>query len=94
MAKLYCLFDTVAEEGTPIFEARNDAMARRIFENMKEFPVGATREDFRLIKLGSYFPGNEKDKPKIFGLSLSQDITKVDKYSDGELEQEELNEAV
>jgi len=74
--KLYCLWDKDAEEGGALFEARNDNMARRIYNGLKEFPEGTSREDFKLMKLGSYFHGNEKDKPHIYAMSMPIDITK------------------
>ena len=77
MAKIYCLYDTVAEESGPLFEAKTDAMAKRIFDNIKEFPEGATREDFRLFKLGSYFHGNFKERPGLFSLSQAIDLTRM-----------------
>ena len=76
--RIYTIYDTIAEESGPLFEARNDFIARRIFNNMNEesFPPGATRQDFKLLKLGSYFHGSEKEKPKVYGLTESYDITK------------------
>ena len=75
--KLYCIFDTVAEEGGPIFEARNDNMARRIYDNIKEFPPGSVKSDFRLIKLGCYNRGDSKERPYILAKEKAQDITYI-----------------
>jgi len=77
MAKIYCLYDTVAEESGMLFEARTDALAHRIYETMDEkaLPPGAKREDFKLMKLGSYFHGDGTKKPQIYGLSSAYDIT-------------------
>jgi len=77
MAKIYCLFDVVAEESGPVFECRNDAMARRLFDTMKDenFPPGSSRVDFKLMKLGSFFHGDQFKKPMLYGLSQAMDIT-------------------
>ena len=89
--KIYCLYDTIAEEAGPLFEAKNDNMARRIYQGFSEFPVGAKKEDFALLKLGYFDRGNEKEKPHVMGLTKSVDITKC--YSIGEFyEPDEKNE--
>ena len=75
--RLYCMYDTVAEEAGTIFEARNDFMARRIIKSMDEkaLPPGSTIADFRLFKLGSFDHGDNGKKPKVFGLSEAYDVT-------------------
>ena len=75
--KLYCLLDEIAEEAGPIFECRNDAMALRVFENMKEenLPIGSKKSDFKLVLLGSYDRGDSQNRPSIQGLSLARFIT-------------------
>jgi len=80
--RLYTLYDTIAEEAGPIFEARNDNIARRIYTTMNKdsLPPGATLEDFKLLKLGSFFHGNEKEKPHLYGLSVAYDVTKDNGY--------------
>ena len=86
--KLYCMYDNVAEESGMLFEARNDFMAHRIFDNVTEWPQGASKKDFSLLKLGSYFHGNEFEKPKVMGLSKSEDITRVAQKNDGLMPEE------
>ena len=90
--KLYCLFDTVAEEAGPLFESRNDALARRIYEQF-ELPTGSSRSDFKLMKLGSYFRGNETEKPAVYALAKPYDITNV-AIRNLETEEEKQDEAV
>ena len=63
--RLYCLFDTVAEESGPLFEARNDFMARRIVDSINEWPTGSKKSDFELYKLGYYDRGDRDVKPRI-----------------------------
>jgi hypothetical protein len=84
MSRIYCLHDVVAEEAGPMFEARNDAVARRIFETLddKAFPPGSDRGDFRLLKLGSFFHGSEKEGPNLKALSKPLDVTRHDRLMD------------
>ena len=97
--KLYCLWDTYAEEAGPIFEARNDFIARRTFNSMPpdSLPNGAKLKDFRLYKLGAYNRGDGDRKPYVTAFEKAYDITKEDKFSSYEIEteqKEEVNEAV
>ena len=94
--RIYCMYDSVAEEAGTIFEARNDAMARRAFStiNPESLPPGSTKEDFRLFKLGSFFRGNDTERPCVKGFAKAYDITNgeaVLAFGDKEIEQ---NEAV
>ena len=79
MKKIYCLYDTVSEESGPLFEARNDEMAQRIYNSMKpeNLPPGSDLKDFRVLCLGSYFTGDAGNMPYLLGLSKSKDITRV-----------------
>jgi len=53
MTGLYCIYDSLAEEAGPIFQAANDAVAARSFRNVvKDFKEG--RQDYTLMKLGTY----------------------------------------
>ena len=65
MAKVYCLYDTVAEESGPLFEARNDVIASRILEAIENLPKGASKDDFRVIRLGYYDHGENGLMPAI-----------------------------
>ena len=94
MARIYCIYDTVSEESGPLFEAKNDVMARRIYNNLQELPPGSVKDDFKLIKLGSYFHGNEKEGPKIYGLNKALDITRVSDAVNDALMEEDTHEAV
>ena len=75
--RLYCMYDTVSEESGMIFEARNDAVARRIYLTMDEtaLPPGSEKKDFKLYKLGSYDHGSFQKPPSIQALSVPYDIT-------------------
>jgi hypothetical protein len=75
--KIYCLYDEVAEEAGPLFEARNDNMARRIRENldMSQLPAGSHISDYRLFKLGFFNRGDSQARPFITALDLPMDIT-------------------
>jgi hypothetical protein len=75
--KLYCFYDTVAEEGGMIFEARNDHVARRIFSTMEDssFPPGSSKNDFRIFRLGYYDKSSVGKFPTIKGHEKPYDIT-------------------
>lgn len=52
MTQLYVVYDRTAEEAGPIFQAKNDAVASRAFQqlvNQQEYP-----EDFRLMHVGEF----------------------------------------
>ena len=91
MAKLYCLFDTIGEESGPIFEARNDAMARRIYDQLTDLPPGATKADFKLLKLGSYYHGDQTKMPQLYALSKAYDITHINQKVLDKIAEEEEN---
>ena len=71
--KLYTFYDTLAEVCSPLFEARNDAVAKRIYDNLKDLPPGSEKKDFRLLKCGSV----DKETGTILGMSKPLDITRV-----------------
>ena len=80
--KLYCLYDTVAEESGPIFESPTDAMARRIHQTMTGLPPGATIKDYRLYKLGYFNRGSYDKKPHVTAMSDGIDITNMHNKAD------------
>ena len=50
MVNLYLVYDKVAKEHGPLFEAKNDAIAKRMYANlMKNNPVP---DDFLLVSVG------------------------------------------
>ena len=52
---VYCIFDKVANEGGPLFQAKNDAVALRQFQMMREGLHKEVRpDDFKLFRLGFY----------------------------------------
>lgn len=50
---IYSLFDFVAQDYGPLFEAKNDAVALRIMQHMN-FPEGCDPKDFYLMRLGMF----------------------------------------
>ena len=78
--RIYCMYDTIAEEAGPLFEARNDNIARRIINTMdvNSLPPGSKITDFKLMKLGYYDRGNEKQMPKITAYEKAMDITNAE----------------
>lgn len=58
--KIYTIFDRVAEQAGPLFEAPNDGVAMRAFRNTlvktPEYQMG----DYRLYRLGSFDPDSMK----------------------------------
>lgn len=51
---LYTIYDLVAEEAGPVFEAVNDGVAMRNFRNLlKEIPA-YQHGDYRIYRLGSF----------------------------------------
>lgn len=49
---MYVIYDRVAQEAGPIFEAKNDGVAYRSFAKLREGQE--TPEDFSLLKLGMF----------------------------------------
>lgn len=51
--KLYCCYDVVAGEAGPIFQAKNDGVALRQFQNLMN-REGIIKEDYELRYLADY----------------------------------------
>lgn len=51
--RLYVIFDRVAEESGPIFEAKNDGVAYRMYEKYMD-GKDVEREEFKLLKVGTF----------------------------------------
>ena len=88
--RVYCMFDTISEEAGPLFEAQNDAIARRIMSSLPKdsFPPGSSVDDFKLFKLGSYFRGDDKLKPCLHALEKAYDVTKPElKFGEDEFDE-------
>lgn len=49
--RLYVIFDKVAEESGPIFEAKNDAVAIRNYQNLV-FKDNVKHDDYKLLFVG------------------------------------------
>lgn len=53
--RLYCIYDRLAEEAGPIFEAKNDAVAwRMIMNTIKEY----NQEEYCIYCVGEFDHGN------------------------------------
>lgn len=50
---LFVVYDKVAEESGPIFEAKNTALAQRQYRQLVARQVNCDPADFRLLRLGS-----------------------------------------
>ena len=58
---LYSIYDNVAEESGPIFQAKNDKVAYRQFCNLVTDPD--KRSEYRLYALGQFFTESVEVKP-------------------------------
>jgi len=56
--RMYVIRDLVAEESGPIFESKNDQVARRSFRQALEHSKGGINE-YRLMCIGEYDHDNE-----------------------------------
>lgn len=70
--KIYVIYDKVAEEGSSLIEAKNDGIARRIFEQTVE-KYRLDRNDLQLMCIGEYIA----EQPIISGLAVP-DLIDVD----------------
>ena len=68
---LYTVYDVVAEECGPIFEAKNDAIARRQFDNMLQSQRVAYPKDYELHCIGFF----DREKIKLSARDISRKIT-------------------
>ena len=76
---IYTLYDTVAEECGPLFEAKNDKLALRIFQNMK-FPPELNKKDFHLYKLGQC----DKEQIRITSMNATRIFINMEDFKDEE----------
>lgn len=51
---LYTIFDRVAEEAGPTFNAVNDGIALRNFQNLMEKVPPIQKQEYRLYKVGTF----------------------------------------
>lgn len=51
--RLYVIYDSVAEQAGPIFEAKNDGTAWRQYEQVRDKKI-PTPKDFSLIRVGTF----------------------------------------
>ena len=58
---LYTVYDKFAVEGGPLFEAKNDDVARRAYKRMLQGQPGFNPEEYELVCVGSF----DKDKLKL-----------------------------
>lgn len=52
--RLYVIYDRVAEESGPIFEAVNDGVALRNFRGLISRTEGVSPEEYKLFLVGTY----------------------------------------
>lgn len=71
--KLYTIYDRVGEEAGPITFARNDALARRMFDSVME--KEPFRKDFALFYIGDYDTSSMEITPCSPKMVKSEDIT-------------------
>lgn len=69
VSKLYVIFDKLAEESSPIFQAKNDAVAMRMYLG-SPLPDGAKREDFILRCVGEYDHELCQTQPALFDVEI------------------------
>lgn len=71
---VYCIFDKVAGESGPLFEAQNDAVACRMLLQMnKNSPE--LLDDYDLYQVGEY----ERDKVELYGFNDMKRLLEVRK---------------
>lgn len=75
---VYAIYDTVAQESGPLFEAKNDGIALRNFENF----LGKTHlvDDFRLYAVGEY----DKESMVLVGYEKARLVRLGARMQDGE----------
>lgn len=49
--KIYCIFDRIAQEAGPIFEAKNDGIALRMYHQVN---LPGSSEDYYLLRVGDF----------------------------------------
>lgn len=77
---LYTIFDRVAEESGPVFEAKNDAVALRKFRDfMKSNPIDP--REFRLVALGRI----DHATNKLTVLATPMDLDVMDAQAGGDV---------
>lgn len=52
--KLYTVYDSVAEEAGPIFQAVNDAVALRNYNNMMASTPHVNKDEYKLLCIGTF----------------------------------------
>lgn len=67
--RLYVIRDIIAEESGPVFEAKNDAVARRNYGNfLQKVKAGGT--EFKLMAIGEY----DHDKDLLQAFPFPQEV--------------------
>ena len=70
MWNMYVVYDRVAEESGPIFEAKNDGTAARAARDLVASAKGAKAHEFQLLKLGTI----DHEKNAITPLPVPEDV--------------------
>lgn len=64
--KVYCIYDKVAKEAGPLFTAKNDDVAVRMYNQLLSSNHVENQTDYVLQNLGEYDP----DQPTLFGYKV------------------------
>lgn len=64
--KVYCIYDKVAKEAGPLFTAKNDDVAVRMYKQLIVSNKVENQSDYILQNLGDYDP----DQPVLFGYKV------------------------
>lgn len=67
--RVYAVYDKRAEEAGPLFQAKNDSVGLRNFENMLD-REGVKAEEYKLLYLGIY----DNEKVMIFANSDPEEV--------------------
>lgn len=79
ISRLYTIYDTVAEEPGPVFEAKNDGTARRAYKQVMNKTIAGEPEEYSLIFIGEF----DKETLKI----TAPEVTKVISIDYGKAEE-------
>lgn len=66
--RVYVIYDKIAEEGGPLFCAKNDGVASRNMRNLFASQKVDNPKDYQLMCLGEYDP----DQPSLFDFAVPE----------------------
>lgn len=73
--KIYCIYDKLAQEGGPLFEAKNDGIALRMYQGIQ---LPGNPEDFKILWVGDY----SHDPVKITAITPPVEVNMMTKVED------------